>query len=161
MADQVTRWTTDHCGCQVDVWWRDEEPPDSRVHRAIAITPCAVHAAVSTGAPQVPTRMYRRQSDGSIAVIHDDGKRVETLALSAHPDAERAHAVVREENERKNIALEAARKAGVVAPTYAFDADRNVDIGGAEGLSAPQRQALAQALRDALGDGRAPKVRVK
>ena len=161
MADQITRWSPDSCGCQIDVWWRDDEPVETRVHRAVAVTPCAVHAGIATGAPPVPMKMYRRQDDGRIAIISDDGRRAAPLMLSEHPDAARAHAAVHEENTRKNIALDAARKAGVGNPTYTFDADRNVEVVGAEALNGQQRAALAQAIQDALGQGRAPKVRVK
>ena len=45
MTIQITRWSPDTCGCQIDYQWDDTVPQDERVHTVSNIVKaCPIHA---------------------------------------------------------------------------------------------------------------------
>lgn len=45
MAQHLTRWRPDTCGCVVVYGWDREQPEEVREHVAVAIEPCPLHPA--------------------------------------------------------------------------------------------------------------------
>lgn len=149
---QITRMSTDTCGCVIDYAWDDEVTP--RVYEPVAVTLCGPHRATATDAPPVPHR-YRRVSREQIEAVDDRGRRVPLATDREHPGARLVWEVVRAEVARRDAALAAVEAAIGTRREIAwhFDATRQLVLdlpadlaGSAAAVDAAVRRAVPSGL---------------
>lgn len=139
----VQIYRPDTCGCQFFEAFDDEDQ---------TIEPFAVTREEVLGI------LAARRAAKPLTTTSESPPVLRDCPVHTEPDVKLRHAVMREENRRKNSAVSEVAKLAGIDPgdvTWVMEADRSVTVGIRDrAFTGPERATLTQTLRDKHGAGR-------